>query len=342
MRSYVCPQFGLEHLRLTDVEPPVPQAGQVLVGVRALSLNYRDLLVIRGQYNPKLRLPLVPVSDGAGDVLAVGDGVTRVRAGDRVIGSFVADWIDGPFRAAYTKSTLGTPGPGLAAEQVVLAEHAVVRVPPEMSYAEAATLPIAALTAWSALVTEGGLAPGEVGAGATPTVLTLGTGGVSVFALQLARALGARVIITSGSDEKLERARQLGSAAGVNYRRRPDWDAAVLELTGGEGADITVETGGGGTLPQSIRATRAGGRVAVLGALTGLSAEVNTSQILMKRLRLAGIFVDCRAALERLVAFAAARRIGPVISHRFGFDELGAALGVMARGEHFGKIALEI
>lgn len=365
MRTYLCSQFGLDHLRLHDVDPVRPQAGEVLVGVRAISLNFRDLLVVRGEYNPKLRLPFVPVSDGAGEVLAVGAGVTRVRPGDRVIGSFVADWIDGPFRAAYTKSTLGTPGPGLAAEQVALPEQAVVPIPAELSWADAAALPIAALTAWSALVTEGGLtAEGVLPAGAHPTararptqadraadrgapedppfVLTLGTGGVSIFTLQLATALGARVIVTSGSDDKLARARQLGAFATVNYLQRADWDAAVLELTGRQGAHVTVETGGAGTLGRSLRATRAGGLIAVLGALTGLKAEIDSSLILMKRLRLAGIFVDSRAALENLIAFVLARGLRPVMSHRFGFDELPAALRVMQHREHFGKIVLEL
>lgn len=333
MRAYQFSQFGLEHLKTIDAPTPAPGPGQALLDVRALSLNYRDLLVIKGQYNPKLRLPATPVSDAAGVVAAVGEGVSRVRVGERVVTHFVASWLDGPFRSEYLRDTLGTPGPGLAAEQACVPAEALLPLPRGFDFAQAATLPIGALTAWSALVTAGRCQPGQV-------VLTLGTGGVSIFALQFARALGARAIITSSSDEKLARARALGAEHTINYRTNPKWEAAVLELTGGQGADITVETVGGGTLAQSLAATRAGGVVALMGALSGLQASVHFGLLMMKRQTLAGILVDSRRAFEEMVRFIEAQRIEPVIDRRFGFDELPAALRAMESGEHFGKIVL--
>ncbi len=335
MRAYELTAFGLEHLRLVERDAPTPGPGQIALDVRAFSLNYRDLLVIRGLYNPKLPLPAVPVSDAAGVVAAVGEGVTRVQPGDAVMTHFVADWLDGPFRSEYLDTTLGLPGPGVAAERVVLDAEAVLPVPRGYSFEQASTLPIAALTAWSALFTEGHLQAGQ-------TVLTLGTGGVSIFALQLATAAGARVIITSRSDEKLERARQLGALAGVNYQREPRWARRVVELTDGRGADIVVENGGAATLSDSLRAAAAGGWIAMLGALTGLSSEVNLAPVLMKRLKICGILVDSRAAFERLVAFIEQHRIEPVIDRVFAFEQLPEALEFMQQGRHFGKIVVRV
>ena len=335
MRAYQLEAFGLENLRLVTRDAPQPGPGQVAVNVQAFSLNYRDLMVVTGTYNPKLKLPATPISDGAGVVSAVGPGVTRIRVGERVMSHFVAGWIDGPFRQEYVATTLGTPGAGLAAEQVVLPAEAVLPLPAGYDFAQAATLPIAALTAWSALVTVGNVQPGQ-------TVLTLGTGGVAIFTLQLAKKLGARVIITSSSDEKLVRARQLGADHTINYQTTPDWDQAALELTGGIGVDLTVETAGPGTLDRSMKATRAAGTVALLGALTGRQGMVTTGLILMKRLQLVGVMVDSRAAFEALCRFLETHRIEPVIDRRFGFDELPAALRYMQDGRHFGKIVVTL
>ncbi len=335
MRAYQLERFGLDHLRLAEVPERTPGPGEIAVEIRALSLNYRDLLVIRGQYNPRLRLPATPISDGAGVVVAVGAGVSRVRVGDHVMTHFISGWIDGPFREAYVGTTLGLPAAGVAAQRVVLPADAVLPVPQGYDFRRAATLPIAALTAWSALVTEGHLQAGQ-------TVLTLGTGGVSVFALQLAKALHATVVITSSRDEKLRRARELGADHTINYRTQPDWHKEVLRLTGGRGADITVENGGAGTLSRSLRATRAGGTVAMLGALTGLRDEVELAPVLMKRLRICGIMVDSRAAFERLCAFLARTSIEPVIDRVFPFEQLPDALRWMEAGRHFGKIVVEI
>jgi NADPH:quinone reductase-like Zn-dependent oxidoreductase len=335
MRAYAFDQFGLEHLKLVNVAPRTPGPGELALDVKAISLNYRDLMVVQGLYNPKLKLPATPISDGAGVVSAVGEGVTRVRVGDRVMSHFIAGWISGPFRQQYVGTTLGTPGPGLAAERVVLPAEAVVPIPAGYDFAQAATLPIAALTAWSALVTVGNVQPGQ-------TVLTLGTGGVSIFALQLARAFGARVIITSRSDDKLARARQLGADHTVNYQQRPDWEQVVLELTGGEGVDLTVETAGPGTLDRSLKATRAGGTIALLGALTGRQGTVTTGLILMKRLRIVGIMVDSRAAFEALNSFLIAHRIQPVIDQCFVFEHLADAFRCLEAGRHFGKIVVSL
>ncbi len=331
MRAYQFDRFGVENLRFTDLPDPTPGPDEVLVDVRAISLNYRDVLVLRGHYNPKLRLPATPVSDGAGVVLAVGANVREVAVGAHVVGHFVTAWRDGPFRAEYVGSTLGCPGPGLAAERVVLPAAAVLPIPVGYDFAEAATLPIAALTAWSAVVTEGRVTPGQ-------TILALGTGGVSIFALQIGKALGARVLITSSSDEKLARAKALGADVGINYRKTPEWDRAVLEATGGQGVDVTVETGGIGTLDRSLRCTRGGGVIAMLGALTGLQGPINLSFVLMKRLRIAGIMVDSLARFQEMNTFLARHAIRPVIDRRFDFRDLPAALGQMESGAHFGKI----
>ena len=335
MRVYQFDSFGLEHLKLRTAETPQPGPGEVVLDVKAASLNYRDVMVIKGWYNPKLGLPATPMSDGAGVISAVGTGVERVKVGDRVMSHFIAGWIDGPVQAAYGATTLGTPGAGLAAEQVVLPAEAVVPIPAGYDFAEAATLPIAALTAWSALRTVTQTTAGH-------TILTLGTGGVSIFALQFAKQMGATVIITSSSDEKLGWARGLCADHGVNYRERPDWDQAVLELTGGVGVDLVVENGGAGTLEQSMRATRAGGTIAYLGALTGLKSELNTGLILMKRLHIAGIYVDSRASFEAMNCFIEQHEIKPIINRRFAFEELPAAFAHMEAGGHFGKIVVEV
>lgn len=333
MLAYRLPRFGLESLSLAEVADPAPGPGEILLDVRALSLNYRDLLVIDGRYNPKLPLPATPVSDGAGVVAAIGTGVQGVREGQRVVSHFISGWLDGPYRGEYAATTLGLPGPGLAAERVVLPADAVLPFPDWMDFAEAATLPIAALTAWSALVTEGNLSAGQA-------VLTLGTGGVSIFALLLGKALGARVVITSSSEEKLARAREFGADGTVNYREVPDWDRLARELTG-DGADVTVETAGAGTLDLSVRATRPGGTIALIGVLSGAAAPFTAVNLMMRRQRLQGIFVDSRAAFERLIAFVDEKKIRPVIDARFPFDKLSDALAKLASGRHFGKIVVE-
>ncbi len=335
MKHWIFPRFGAEHLRFEDAERPVCGPRDVLVELRAASLNYRDILVLDGRYNPRMPLPQVPVSDGAGVVAAIGDEVREFQPGDRVLTHPVVGWEDGRFRREYARATLGGPGPGMGQEAVVLPEAALCRTPAGWTHEEASTLPIAGLTAWSALVTEGPVAPGQ-------TALTLGTGGVSIFALQIAKAMGARVLITSGSAAKLERALALGADHGVHRLETPGWDAKVRELTDGEGADFVVENGGAGTLEQSLRAAASGGTVALLGALTGLSAPVDLAPAIMRRIRIAGIMTDCRRALRDLVAFVEERDIRPVVDRVFPLAELPEALAFMRRGAHFGKIVLKV
>jgi NADPH:quinone reductase-like Zn-dependent oxidoreductase len=327
--------FGLDHLALVERPDPRPGPGQVLVRLRAASLNYRDLLTVEGKYNPKQRLPLIPCSDGAGEVVEIGQGVTRVRPGDRVCGAFAQKWIAGTPTRDKLRSTLGGPLDGTLAELAVFDEEGVVHVPDHLSDEEAATLPCAAVTAWSALVTEGGVAAGD-------TVLVLGTGGVSLFALQLATLLGARVIATSSRDDKLDRARALGASEGVNYRETPEWGARVKELTGGAGADHVVEVGGAGTLQQSLRAVRFGGTISLIGNLAGTKTELFLTQVFMQHVRLNGILVGHRESFEAMNRAVAFHKLRPVIDRVFPLEEVRAAFDHMAAGDHFGKIVVRL
>jgi len=336
MRAWEIPGgFGLANLRLAERLDPQPGPGQVLIRVRAAALNYRDLLTVQGTYNPKQKLPLIPCSDGAGEVVAVGEGVTRVKPGDRVCGIFAQRWLAGEPNREKLRSTLGGPLDGMLAELVVLHEDGVVPVPPHLTDEEAATLPCAGLTAWSALVTHGRLTAGD-------TVLLQGTGGVSLFALQLAQLLGVRALITSSSDEKLERARQLGAAGLINYRQKPEWSGAVRELTGGAGVDLVVEVGGAGTLEQSLRSVRLGGTVCLIGNLAGLVAQVSLALVFMQQVRLQGILVGHREGFEAMNRAITQHALRPVIDRTFPFEDARAAFELMAAGGHFGKICIAV
>jgi len=325
--------FGLDRLTVAERPEPRPGPGQVLLRMRAASLNYRDLLTVRGQYNPKQPLPLVPCSDGAGEVVAVGEGVSRAAVGDRVATLFAQGWLSGEPDREKLRSTLGGPLDGTLAELMVLDQNGVVPVPHHLSDEEAATLPCAAVTAWSALTT-----PGPVGAG--DVVVAQGTGGVSVFALQLARLLGARVIVTSSSDEKLERARELGAWETIHYVERPDWGREVRKLTGGRGADLIVEVGGAGTLAQSLDAVRIGGRIALIGVLSGTAAKIDVIPVLMKQVRVQGLLVGHREGFEAMNRAVEQHELRPVVDRVFAFNEVRAALEHMAGGKHFGKICI--
>lgn len=326
---------GPDGLRLDELPEPRPGAGEVAVRVRATSLNYRDLMMVRGQYNPKLALPIVPLSDGAGEVSAVGQGVTRFKPGDRVASAFMPGWVSGAPNEAKARSALGGGGAGMLAETVVLPAEGVVAVPDHLSFEEAATLPCAAVTAWHALVVEGQLKAGD-------TVLVQGTGGVSVFALQFARLHGARVIATSSSDEKLQRMLALGASDGINYKTTPDWDKAALKLTGGEGVDHVVEVGGVGTLNKSLRVAKMGGRVSLIGVLTGGSAEVGIFPVLMKNLRVQGIYVGSVGMFELMNRAIALHAMKPVIDRVFPFEEAAEAYRHLASGTHFGKVVIKL
>jgi NADPH:quinone reductase-like Zn-dependent oxidoreductase len=324
--------FGIDNLHIIDRPEPRPGVGQVLLKMKAWSLNYRDLLVAKGMYNPKLKLPFVPLSDGVGEVIGVGDGVTRVKVGERVAGIFMQRWLAGELTDAGGKSALGGAFEGVAAEQVVLHEDGVVKVPAHLSDQEAVTLPCAAVTAWNALVVKGGIKPGD-------TVLVQGTGGVSIFALQFARMMGARVIATSSSNDKLERVKKLGVSDGINYKETPAWEEKVRELTGGQGVDHVVEVGGAGTFNQSLKAVRTGGTISLIGVLAG-KGEPNLMPLLMKAIRVHGIYVGSREMFEGMNRAITLHQLRPVVDRVFGFNEIQAALKHMESGAHFGKICL--
>lgn len=328
--------FGFEHLKVCERPDPQPGPGQVLVNVKAASLNYRDLLTIQGFYNPKQKLPLVPCSDGAGEVAAIGDGVTRVKIGDRVAGCFAQGWIAGPpTREKLLNTTLGGPLDGMLAEQVVLHENGVVRIPEHLTNEEAATLPCAALTAWSALVRHGHTKAGD-------TILALGTGGVSIVALQFARIMGATVIVTSSSDEKLERAKQLGAAHGINYSTNANWSKQVRELTNGEGVDHIIEVGGTGTLTQSMRCVKMGGTISLIGVLSGPEAPLNLTPILMQDIRVQGVIVGPRDSFDDMNRAVALHHLKPVVDRVFPMADIHAAVAYMAAGKHFGKVCVRV
>jgi NADPH:quinone reductase-like Zn-dependent oxidoreductase len=302
--------------------------------MHAWSLNYRDLLIINGKYNPRLKLPFVPLSDGAGEVIETGPGVTRVKPEDRVAATFMQGWLEGEIDDAKSRTALGGSIPGVAAEYCVFREEGLVRLPDYLSDKEAATLPCAAVTAWNALFESGSLKPGH-------TVLTLGTGGVSVFALQFARLAGARVIVTSSSEEKIARVRELGAQDAINYGSTPDWEKRVRELTEGRGVDQVIEVGGAGTLAKSIKSVRTGGTISLIGALAE-GSDVNPMPVLMRHLRVQGIFVGSRTMFERMLKAMELAQVRPVIDRTFGQDELHDALRYMQDAKHLGKIAVRV
>jgi NADPH:quinone reductase-like Zn-dependent oxidoreductase len=335
MRAWRIPSFGIENLEQVTLPDPQPQSGEVVVRVHAVSWNYRDLRMVLGQYNPKMQLPRIPCSDGAGEVIAIGEGVTRVKIGDRVCGIFMQNWIEGAPDAAKHRGALGGDIDGMLAEHVVLREQGVVPFPEFLSYEEAATLPCAAVTAWNALTRAD-----RIKAGAT--VVILGTGGVSIFALQFAKLLGARVLGTSSSNAKLERAKTLGLDAGVNYREQPDWDRWVMEQTGGRGADLVVEVGGAGTFNRSLRATRIGGAVAQIGVVSQDPEGVLIPLLFHKQIRLRGIYVGSRVDFEMMNRAIHQHKLKPVVDEVFSFDAAGKALQHMQSGSHFAKLVTSV
>ena len=332
MKAYEVQEFGIGRLALVDRPEPAAGDGQIVVRMHAWSLNFRDMMVVRGEYNPKMKRPIVPLSDGAGEVVAVGPGVTRFKTGDRVMGIFMQKWIGGEPDETALRSALGGAIDGVAAEYVAFSEEGVVAIPEHLSWEEAATLPCAGVTAWHALVSEGHLRPEE-------WVLTQGTGGVSLFAIQFAKLMHAHVIATSSRNEKLERVKAMGADVGVNYSERPEWDKAAREATNGRGVDHVVEVGGQGTLPVSMKAVRPGGNIYVIGVLSG-RGEVGFIPLFMRNLRLQGIFVGSRSMAEDMCRAIAAHQVRPVIDRVFAFSELREALGYMERGKHFGKICV--
>jgi NADPH:quinone reductase-like Zn-dependent oxidoreductase len=336
MKAYEIREFGIDNLALVDRPEFKPTAGEVLVRLHAASLNYRDFMVVAGTYNPRMKLPAVPFSDGAGEVVAIGDGVTKWKIGDRVMPIFAQRWFDGESSEEKRRTSLGAGAQweGVLRELGTFSEESVVAIPEHLSYEEASTLPCAAITAWNALAVSGKVKPGE-------SVLTLGTGGVSIFAAQFAKLFGARVIATSSSQEKIEKLRSLGIEEIVNYHEREDWDKAVLELVGAPGVDHVVEVGGAGTLAKSINAVRIGGHVAMIGALTG-AAGFNPVTVFMKAIRLQGIFTGSRKMFEDMNRAITVNRLKPVIDRVFEFGAARDALKHMESASHFGKIVIRI
>lgn len=321
---------GVDGLARVELPDPRPAPGEVLIRVRATSLNYRDLMMARGS-----RDEIIPLSDGAGEVAAVGEGVTRFAPGDRVTGCFFPNWVDGGVAPEYVAEALGGgTRDGMLAELVALPERAVVATPAHLSDEEAATLPCAALTAWHAIFEAASLRPGQ-------TVVLLGTGGVSIAGLQLARMAGLRTIITSSSDEKLRRARELGADETVNYREQPDWDRAVLDLTGGRGADLVLEVGGEGTFAKSNACVRPGGSIVIIGGLARDGAAAGVP-LVARHVHATRIYVGSRRMFEDMNRAISLRSLQPVVDRVFPFEEAVAAYQCLASQEHFGKVVIRV
>jgi NADPH:quinone reductase-like Zn-dependent oxidoreductase len=333
MRVWQISSFGIDSLEFVERPNLQPGPGEVLIRIHAVSLNYRDLLIVKGLYNPKMKLPRIPCSDGAGEIMAVGPRVTRWKCGDKAAGIFMQNWLDGAPTPAKVKGALGGDIDGMLAEHVVLNEAGLVPIPSHLTTEEASTLPCAAVTAWNALAAAN-LQPGA-------TVLVQGTGGVSIFALQFARLMGAHVLGISSSAEKLERAKALGLDAGLNYRERPEWDRWVLEQTGGEGVDLIVEVGGLGTLPRSLRALRMGGTIAQIGVLSEASEALPLSVILHKQARIRGIYVGSRLDFEEMNRAIALAALRPIFES-FPWIRTPEVLRRMGEASHFGKLVLTV
>lgn len=336
MRAVVVREaFGLDNLHRVDLPKPEPGPGQVRMRVRAASLNYRDLLMVRGQYNPRQPLPLVPASDGVGIIDAVGSGVDTARIGERVAGLFAQGWQDGEPAHESARATLGGPLPGMLREWAVLDAHGVASVPEHLTDVQAATLPCAGLTAWSALVTLGRIKPGD-------TVLVQGSGGVSSFALDFAVAAGARVIATSRSAQKAEALVERGAWRSVVTGEDPKWGKAVRALTGGRGVDLVVEVGGAGTLGQSLRAVRLGGTVAMIGVLAGGRADVDMTPVLMGQVRVQGVLVGHRAGFEAMCRSIEQHGLEPRVDSVYALEQTRAAFDHLASGTQRGKICIDL
>ena len=329
--------FGIDSLVSADRPKPTPGPGEILLKVNAVSLNYRDLLVIDGVFFPNLQFPFVPASDAAGQIEQIGPGVTRFKAGDRATTQFIQDWESGPFNhsllsAGYLASTLGGPLPGVLSQYVVLPERGVIRTPSYLSDEEAATLPIAGLTAWESFRL-GSLRAGQ-------SVLVQGTGGVSILGLQLAKAMGARVIVTSSSDEKLRRAVKLGADVTVNYKTEPEWWQTVKAATDGIGVDHVIDVGGPDTLNQSLKAVKPGGFIGVVGILTGTECKLDIRNFLSRNARLQSLTVGSRESFEEMNAFLAKHQLHPAIDQVFTWSKTPDALRELKAGKHFSKLVL--
>lgn len=322
---------------LKKVSRPEPAANEVLVRVRATSLNRRDLYMLSNTYGPAGGdySGGIPLSDGAGEVIAVGDRVTRFRTGDRVAGIFFRQWLDGAPNPAVLATARGGNAGGMLSEVIVSHEDALVTIPEYLSFEEAATLPVAGVTAWVSLFKRGGLEPGDF-------VLLEGTGGVSTFGLLFAAAAGAKPVITSSRDEKLERAKLLGAVGVANYRRNPDWQEKVREITGGAGVDLVLDVGGQDTLPKAVEALAFGGHIALIGGLSGFASDLPVGPLMIMNATVSGIYVGSREDFEAMNAFISQHEIHPVIDRVFEFEQAPAALELMNSGQFFGKIVIRL
>jgi len=326
---------GVDGLNLAERPVPDPGPGQVLIKVAASAINYRDLTTIEDPVSRGLPFPTVPNSDAAGTVAAVGGGVERFKVGDRVMSCFFEDWVDGEISEAAMASALGGARQGVLGEYVCLDQQGVIETPENLDDEQAATLPCAALTAWHALTRPAPVVPGE-------TVLLLGTGGVSVFAQQFCKLFGAETIATSSDNAKLARMKALGARHTINYRDTPEWDQVVKELTNGKGVDRVVEVGGPGTLERSINAVRVGGRIQLIGVLTGGAGQIVPTLLMRKSISLRGIYVGSRAMFAEMNRAIAANGLEPVISERFGFEDAKSAYHRMREATHFGKLVISL
>jgi NADPH:quinone reductase-like Zn-dependent oxidoreductase len=326
---------GLSALRQVTLNDPKPKAGEVLVRIRACCLNYRDYMNVMGIKGVTGPIPRIPCSDGAGEVLALGEGVSGWSIGQKVVIPFMPTWIEGGFTQQHSSQALGGAVDGLLREIACVSADSLLAVPEHLSLEEAATLPCAAVTAWDALFERGDLKAGE-------TVLVLGTGGVSIFALQFAKSAGARVLATTSSEAKAERLRELGADAVHNYKNDPAWDDWALAQTDKLGVDRVIEIGGPETLNRSIKATRFGGHIALIGVLTGTSGDVQTVSILRKGIRLDGIYVGSRSMFARMLEHITAQQLRPVIDSTFEFDQAPAAFERIGSGQHLGKIVIRV
>jgi NADPH:quinone reductase-like Zn-dependent oxidoreductase len=333
MRAIQLTAFGLDHLEQVELPAPHPGPNEVLVRMEAASLNFRDHMLVNGDLYRGVPLPIVPVSDGAGTVQEVGKAVTRFKPGDRVTTFYKSRWIAGAMRPEWEGAEIGGPEPGVMRELACFDQYSLARAPAHLSAVQAATLPIAALTAWQALELA------HITAG--QTVLSLGTGGVSLFALQFAKLRGARAIVLSSSDAKLERAKALGADVGINYAKHPQWGSLVREASGGSGVELVVETIGAATLAQSLEAVRMHGMIAVLGWIGGSEATLPLTPVVLKRVRVQGISVASLEAHEQMVAAIEATGLEPVVDHVYGFGQLREAFEQLVAGRHFGKLAID-
>lgn len=335
MKAWLLKDFGLDNLELGETPAPKPGRGDLLVKVGAVSLNFRDKAIVDGIYEPHLvPKPLIPVSDAAGTVVEVGEGVTRFKVGDRVNSHLYSRWIEGTPKPNEPEFCIGMPLPGGLAEYMVIHEDSAVAAPENMTDVEASTLPIAALTAWYSLVDVANVKPGQF-------VLVQGTGGVSVFAIQLATAMGAKVIVTSSRDENLEAVKRLGAWAGINYRTSPAWEQEVLKLTDGIGADVTLDVAGGDGINQSVLATKVGGVVAQIGFLTGQTAKLDLMPVIFRQTTIRGIAVAPRTSFDRMNVFLAEHKIRPVVDKAYDFEEAKLAYEHLAKGA-FGKVVIKV